>query len=77
MGLFASSPPMLMNQCWPNRARVSSSASWKHSGRRDAVKLTARLQNALTYYQTILGPDPIMDFDSLPAAYDAESGLHP
>ena len=21
-------------------------------------------------------PDPIMDFDSLPAAYDAESGLH-
>ena len=22
------------------------------------------------------GPDPIMDFDSLPAAYDAESGLH-
>ena len=76
MALFASSPPMLMNQWWPNHARVSSSASWKHSGRRDVVKLTARLQNALTYYQTILGPDPIMDFDSLPAAYDAESGLH-
>jgi hypothetical protein len=34
------------------------------------------LQNTLTYYQTILGPDPIMDFDSLPAACDAESGLH-
>ena len=50
MGLFAGSPPMLMNQCWLNRARVSSSASWKHSGDRDAVKLTARLQNTLTYY---------------------------
>jgi hypothetical protein len=61
---------MLMNQWWPNRARVSSPASWKHSGGRDVVKLTARLQNTLTYYQTILGPDPIMDFDSLPAAYD-------
>ena len=60
---------MLMNQCWPNRARVSSSASWKHSGRRDAVKLTARLQNTL-YYQTILGPDPIMDFDSLRSEID-------
>ena len=50
---------MLMNQCWPNRARVSSSASWKHSGDRDAVKLTARLQNTLTYYQTILGNNSI------------------
>ena len=58
-GLFASSPPMLMNQCWPNRGRVSSSASWKHSGRRDAVKLAARLQNTLTYYQTILGSNLI------------------
>ena len=76
MALFASSPPMLMNQWWPNRARVFSSASWKHSGRRDVVKLTARSQNALTHHQTIFGPDPIMDFDFLPAAYDAESGLH-
>jgi hypothetical protein len=69
MGLLASLPPMLMNQCWPNRGRVSSSASWKHSGIRDAVKLAARLQNTLTYYQTILGPDPIMDFDSLQAKF--------
>jgi hypothetical protein len=51
---------MLMNQCWPNRGRVSSSASWKHSGRRDAVKLAARLQNTLTYYQTILGGEAHM-----------------
>ena len=71
MGLFAGSPPMLMNQGWPNHAKVSSSASWKHSGRRDVVKLTARLQNTLTYYQTILGPDPIMDFDFLPEAVPA------
>ena len=35
--------------------RVSSSALWKRSGRRDAVKLTARLQNTLTYYQTNFG----------------------
>ena len=41
------------------RGRVSSSASWKHSGRRDAVKLAARLQNTLTYYQTILGSNLI------------------
>ena len=27
----------------------------EHLGRRDAVKLTARLQNTLTYYQMILG----------------------
>jgi hypothetical protein len=46
---------MLMNQCWPNRGRVSSSASWKHSGRRGAVKLAARLQNTLTYYQVLGG----------------------
>ena len=55
MGLFASSPPMLMNQCWSNRAKRLSSASWKHFRRRDAVKLTARLQNTLTCYRMILG----------------------
>jgi hypothetical protein len=39
-----------------------------HSGRRGATKLAARLQKTLTYYYAILGPDPIMDFDSLPEA---------
>jgi hypothetical protein len=37
------------------RGRVSSSASWMHSGRRGAVKLAARLQNTLTYYHRVLG----------------------
>jgi hypothetical protein len=56
---------MLMNQCWPNPGRVSSSASWKHSGRRDAVTLAARLQNTLTYCQTILGSNLICDATNL------------
>ena len=56
---------MLMKQFWPNRARVSSSASWKHLGRRDAVKLAARLQNTLTYYQAIIGSNLICDATNL------------
>jgi len=53
---FLGSPPLLlMNQCRPNRGRGSWSASWIHLGRRGAVKLAARLQKTLTYYQTIIG----------------------
>jgi hypothetical protein len=59
MGLLASLPPMLMDQCSPSRGRGSSSASWMHLGRRGAVKLAARLKKTLTYYQTILGGNSI------------------
>jgi hypothetical protein len=54
MWLLASPPPMLTNQRRPRRGRASSSASWMHSGKRDATKLAARLQKTLTYYHTIL-----------------------
>jgi hypothetical protein len=55
MEFLASPPLLLMNQCGPNRGRGSSSASWIHLGRRGAVKLAARLQKTLPYYQTIIG----------------------
>jgi hypothetical protein len=59
MGSLASLPPMLMNRSRPSRERGSLSTSWMDLGRRDAVKLAARLQKMLTYYQTIFGGNSI------------------